>query len=299
MDDSWLESVDEDYLGEEGVLGETAMYPLVQAQGEADETEDSSVLQTASLTSSTLHLRVSTLQPPEMTSTPSPLTQVLQQGTTSPLATSTPTSSSPATPPGHHQTTGINVHPFQLVAFTEQVCPVNPLGSDATPLDYFQQMFGETTFAYLADQTNLYAQQNPPGESHKWTPTCPGEIQLLLGILLTMGIHRLPDATDYWSQNHLLGVPCISKCMPVTRFKALLRCLHLNDNSTALRPGQPGFDKLHKLRPLYDTLHKNCSTKYKAHRENSVDEAMVIFKGKSSFKQYMPSKPVKRGIRYG
>ena len=33
------------------------------------------------------------------------------------------------------------------------------------------------------------------------------------------------------------------------------------------------------------------------HRENSVDEAMVLFKGRSGFKQYMPNKPVKRGYK--
>ena len=33
------------------------------------------------------------------------------------------------------------------------------------------------------------------------------------------------------------------------------------------------------------------------HREVSVDEAMVPFKGRSSLKQYMPQKPVKRGFK--
>ena len=33
------------------------------------------------------------------------------------------------------------------------------------------------------------------------------------------------------------------------------------------------------------------------HRENSIDEAMVGFKGRSSLKQYVPKKPTKRGIK--
>ena len=36
---------------------------------------------------------------------------------------------------------------------------------------------------------------------------------------------------------------------------------------------------------------------YKPHCENSVDEAMIPFQGRSSLKQYMPAKPVKRGIK--
>ena len=43
--------------------------------------------------------------------------------------------------------------------------------------------------------------------------------------------------------------------------------------------------------------HIECLTLYKPHRENSVDEAMVKFKGRSLLKQYMPKKPIKRGYK--
>ena len=33
------------------------------------------------------------------------------------------------------------------------------------------------------------------------------------------------------------------------------------------------------------------------HKQLSVDEAMIKFKGRSSLKQYMPKKPIKRGIK--
>ena len=36
---------------------------------------------------------------------------------------------------------------------------------------------------------------------------------------------------------------------------------------------------------------------YKPGREVAVDEAMIKFQGRSSMKQYMPLKPVKRGIK--
>ena len=189
------------------------------------------------------------------------------------------------------------VLPFEPIEFNSFVGPVNPLGSDSTPLQYFQEIFGDKTFEYIAEQTNLYAEQNPPGDSYKWTPTCAEEMKLLIGMLLTMGIHRLPAVSDYWSTNPILGVQCISKCMSLLRFKALMHCLHLNDNSKAPRPGEDGFDKLYKIRPLFDIVQHNSLNKYKPHRENSVYEAMVLFKGRSGFKQYMPNKPVKRGYK--
>ena len=48
--------------------------------------------------------------------------------------------------------------------------------------------------------------------------------------------------------------------------------------------GQPGHDKAFKVRPVIDSVLQKCLTLYKPHRETSVDEAMVKFKGQSSLK---------------
>lgn len=41
----------------------------------------------------------------------------------------------------------------------------------------------------------------------------------------------------------------------------------------------------------------NTQAAYYPHRELAVDEAMVLFKGRSSIKQYLPLKPIKRGYK--
>ena len=183
------------------------------------------------------------------------------------------------------------------IPFAQHVGPTELLDSDSTPLDFFLQIFGKDTFDHIAEQTNLYAFQNPPSARYNWTDTNPQEIMLLVGIILATGIHRLPSWEDYWSQNPLLGAPGIIMGMPLTRFKVLMKCLHLNDNSTMIPRGQPGYDKLHKIRPLLDIINANSKAMYDLHREVSIDEAMVLFKGRSHFKQFMPKKPIKRGFR--
>ena len=57
--------------------------------------------------------------------------------------------------------------------------------------------------------------------------------------------------------------------------------------------GSLGYDKLFKIRPLIEKLSAMFLAMYKPHHENSIDEAMVGFKGRSSLKQYMPKKPVR------
>ena len=83
-------------------------------------------------------------------------------------------------------------------------------------------------------------------------------MKLFMGIHLAMGVHKLPSVEDYWSQHPLLGAPGISRGMPIRRFKALQSCLHLNDNMTARKRGEPGYDKLHKIRPVMESIRENC-----------------------------------------
>ena len=123
------------------------------------------------------------------------------------------------------------------------------------------------------------------------------EMYLFLGIIIAMGVHVLPSVADYWSTDSLLGVPGISSGMPIDRFKALLSCLHLNDNSKAVLRNQPGHDRLHKIRPKINRLRQTWRTVYNPPREQSIDEAMVGFKGRNAMKQYMPMKPTKRGFK--
>ena len=44
-------------------------------------------------------------------------------------------------------------------------------------------------------------------------------------------------------------------------------------------------------------LRQSFLSSYNPHCENSIDEAMVKFKGRSTLKQYMPKKPIKRGFK--
>ena len=64
--------------------------------------------------------------------------------------------------------------------------------------------------------------------------------------------------------------------MPLTHFKVLMKCRHLNDNSTMIPQGQPGYDKLHKIRPLLDIINANSKAMYDLHHEVSIDEAYGV-----------------------
>ncbi|GFQ71033.1 piggyBac transposable element-derived protein 4 [Trichonephila clavata] len=112
-----------------------------------------------------------------------------------------------------------------------------------------------------------------------------------------MGVKRLPSYRDYWSTSDILHDPYVSSLMPVKRFTWILGNLHLNDNTLMKKKGDKDFDKLYKLRPLITHLSEKFLSVLRPSKHQAVDESMVKFKGRSSLKQYMPKKPIKRGYK--
>jgi hypothetical protein len=60
--------------------------------------------------------------------------------------------------------------------------------------------------------------------------------------------------------------------------------------------GQPGHDKLFKVRKFLDILQEAFSSEYVLPCQVTIDECMMPFKGRLSFKQYIKNKPKKWGI---
>lgn len=109
-----------------------------------------------------------------------------------------------------------------------------------------------------------------------------------------MGYHKLPSWKHYWNMSDDLGVKIVQRSMARNRFDMILSCLHVNDNQTIPVNNK---DKLYKLKPLIDTLNKNFKEYYHGTRQLSIDESMILFKGRSTMKQYNPLKPIKRGYK--
>jgi len=75
-------------------------------------------------------------------------------------------------------------------------------------------------------------------------------------------------------------------------FRRISSFLHISDNQN------PNLtDKLFKVRPLLNLLVKKWQSSYVLGKNICVDERMIKYKGRFSFKQYNPAKPTKWGIK--
>lgn len=146
---------------------------------------------------------------------------------------------------------------------------------------------------HLVHQTNYYAQS----EHKPFTPVTKIEMNVFLGLNVLMGIKKLPSYKDYWSSNIQLRDHYISSKMSLNRFSWFLSHLHVNNNDLQPKRHEPNFDKLYKIRPLLDHLSANFLNYFEPGKNQSIDESMILFKGRSSIKQYMPMKPIKRGYK--
>ena len=131
----------------------------------------------------------------------------------------------------------------------------------------------------------------------RWEPISELEFQAYLGFSMLMAITHVPALEDYWKRDPVLRFTPIADRISRDRFRDITRYLHFVDNSTLAPRGSPGHDRLGKVRPVLSHLCQRFATMYDPRRELSVDEAMIKFQGRSSLKQYMPMKPVKRGIK--
>lgn len=161
------------------------------------------------------------------------------------------------------------------------------------PHEVFLALFTEEIVENIVFQTNLYATQK--GKPFK--PTFKEELLQFLAINILMGVKPLPSYKDYWSSRDILRDTYISSKMSRNRFSWLLGHIHLNDNALLPSRTSPNFDKLYKLRPFLDLIGNSFQNSYKPGEYQSVDESMIRFKGRSSLKQYMPQKPIKRGYK--
>ena len=150
---------------------------------------------------------------------------------------------------------------------------VNPENNPAK--FYFDLLFTDDIWQMIVRETNSYynfmVRTDPNKHKRAWHPVTREEMEAFIGIIILMGIIKLPRFRMYWKEDYLIHQEGISYVMSRTRFLQIWRYFHLADNSVAPPVGDPGYDKLYRVREFLNIISRNISREYKLSRDIAID----------------------------
>lgn len=189
------------------------------------------------------------------------------------------------------------VHEFN--DFISGVSPHTNLSDGSKEVDFFEHFLDKNVMDKIILETNNYYAEDvrrqaptPKSRMHKWVNTNVAEMYVFFAISMLMTRNRHITIEEHWSTDPLLSSQIFGKAMPRDRYTLLLRMLHFSDPNTQILG-----DKLHKIRILIEHCREIFKKTMMPHENLCIDESIVVFKGRLLFKQYIPSKRHRFGIK--
>lgn len=128
----------------------------------------------------------------------------------------------------------------------------------AKPVSFFKVFWITIVMHRIVDMFNLYAATTVEGGGTKggkhWVPLSIGELLSWSGVLILMGVKKLPNTRLHWSKSSdFFRSPSIVGAMSTNRFEAILQCVHLVDNANVVvDKDDPTYNKVSKTQWLVE-----------------------------------------------
>ncbi|KAJ8369760.1 hypothetical protein SKAU_G00097880 [Synaphobranchus kaupii] len=186
------------------------------------------------------------------------------------------------------------------IEFDSSISGVQNPPETPTAVNCFKMFLSVETVGEIVEETNRYASEQQGktaigviGKLSKWVPTCLNEVYTFLAIALLMGLVRKSTLREYWSTDPVLLTPFFASVFSQDRFLNLLRCLHFVNPAHA-----DTRDPLNKIRNVFNALTSAFKRSFIPYKDLCVDESLMLWKGRLGFRQYIPSKRHRFGIKF-
>ncbi|XP_013140775.1 PREDICTED: piggyBac transposable element-derived protein 4-like [Papilio polytes] len=187
-----------------------------------------------------------------------------------------------------------NPQPMKVINFTKKQGLLVPPPSD--PYEAFRLLIDDDLLDIIVRETNANALRTSAEDNVKtnsriknWTELTRDELLIFLGLLLHTGTIGLNRISDYWKRHYLINIPCFAQFMSRNRFLLILRCLNFTSESCE--------DRVNRIRPVMDHFNKKMNDIYSPGKELSVDECMVLLRGRLLLREIIKNKTHKYGIK--
>lgn len=174
--------------------------------------------------------------------------------------------------------------------------------SKCSPRDVFDKIFTNDIMEMIVSATNEYGRDlfSRPVKNTRKSPkvifhdTNSNEMYKFLGLSLLMAQCKFPTIRNAFSKHPLYFHPVFPATMSGRRYQILLRTFNCH---TPFRDGEKQ-DKLQKVNRLVDALIKSFNVAYIPGKDLSLDESLLLFRGRLSFRLFIKTKAAKYGIKF-
>lgn len=131
---------------------------------------------------------------------------------------------------------------------------------------------------------------------NRWKEIDQNELQKFVGVLILIGAYksRNEEISQLWSKKD--GRKIFNDIMSRNRFQNILRVIRFDNAGERRKKRSP--DKLQPIREYFEIWNDYLQDAYIPSWCMTVDEQLVTFRGKCPFRQYIPSKPGRNGIKF-
>ncbi|KAF5289553.1 hypothetical protein FQR65_LT20793 [Abscondita terminalis] len=166
------------------------------------------------------------------------------------------------------------------------------------PIEIWNYFFTEEIISEIVMCTNLFIEKirNNYTRERDANKTDANEIRAMLGLIYMAGVTKSNklNLEDLWRRDGY-GIEIFCLTMSLQRFRFLLRCVRFDNIET--RAVRRELDKLAPIRKIFELFVSHCEKGYHHSDFVTIDEMLPAFRGRCAFRQYMPKKPTKYGMK--
>nr|BDT63058.1 MAG: piggyBac transposable element-like protein [Trachysalambria curvirostris nimavirus] len=176
--------------------------------------------------------------------------------------------------------------------------PTEAIDEAERPSDFFLHFFDNEMIGQIALHTNETIDEIKPKykvqNAHTDHVTLL-ELRAVIGLLLFTGAKKDNHVGTHELWSLAYGSSLYRCVMSEQRFLFILRCLRFDDKRT--REERKKKDNFAAIRGLWEKFIGHCIKNYEPGENVTIDEQLLAFRGRCSFKMHIPNEPAKYGLK--
>lgn len=196
-----------------------------------------------------------------------------------------------------HPPTNVRTRAHNII--THLPGPINNARETKTEIDILNLFLDDNVLRIICHSTNIYIEniREKFERDRDARATDIIEIKGFIGLLYLIGSlgNSRKNLRYLWENSKGNGLESCYLTMSEKRFRFILRCLRFDDIRD--RVNRQATDKFAPIRKVFELIISNFQKYYSPSEYLTIDEQLLAFRGRCSFKQYIPTKPAKYGVK--